>query len=274
MSVAPAATFCRPVTGNLPDDGAGLWNNRPMIPRLYCPDPLPPGGLIDLPEEAAHHAVRVLRLGEGDGLHLFDGRGGVWHARIEGLKPRVRVRLDTFDPTDLEPPLAVTLVQCLPAADKMDWIVQKAVELGVTAIQPVTARRSVVRLTGERVQRRLQHWQAVAVAACEQCGRNRVPAVAPLLDLPQYLAQAGSENVGKLLLWPETSARLRDLEAPADGASQPLVLLVGPEGGLDEGEQAAALAAGFTPMGLGPRVLRTETAGLAALAAIMSLWGD
>lgn len=241
-----------------------------MIPRLYCPDPLPPGGLHELSADAAHHAVRVLRLGEGEVLRLFDGRGGAWNARIESLKPRVRVHLDGFDPEDLEPPLAVTLVQCLPAADKMDWIVQKAVELGVTAIQPVAARRSVVRLDGERAQRRLQHWQAVAVAACEQCGRNRVPVVAPLLDLPQYLARVGGENVGKWLLWPETPRRLRELEAPA----APLVLLVGPEGGLEEGEQTAALAAGFMPMGLGPRVLRTETAGLAALAAIMSFWGD
>ncbi|QDX82496.1 16S rRNA (uracil(1498)-N(3))-methyltransferase [Denitratisoma sp. DHT3] len=242
-----------------------------MIPRLYCPEPLPPGGVHDLAPAAAHHAVRVLRLGEGDEVRLFDGSGGVWSARIERLRPQVRVRLDGFDPEDREPPLAVTLVQGLPAADKMDWIVQKAVELGVAAIQPVTARRSVVRLSGERMQRRLQHWQAVVVAACEQCGRNRVPVVAPLLDLHHYLAQAAQANAVKLLLAPATAQRLRDLPPPA---AMPLHLLIGPEGGFEDDEYSAAASAGFTALGLGPRVLRTETAGPAALAAIMSLWGD
>lgn len=241
-----------------------------MTTRLYCPDPLPPGGSHDLSADAAHHAVRVLRLGEGDEVRLFDGTGGVWTAHIERLKPRVSVRLESFDPADLEPPLNITLVQSLPASDKMDWIVQKAVELGVSTIQPVAARRSVTRLSAERAQRRLQHWQAVAVAACEQCGRNRVPVIAPLLDLPQYLAQAANENTLRLLLSPNTPRRLREL-APG---TTPMHLLIGPEGGLEDDECTAAKAAGFQPLGLGPRVLRTETAGLAALAGIMSLWGD
>jgi 16S rRNA (uracil1498-N3)-methyltransferase len=163
----------------------------------------------------------------------------------------------------------VTLVQCLPAADKMDFVVQKAVELGVSAIQPVAAKRSVIRLSGERMERRVAHWQNVAVAACEQSGRNVVPTVAPIFDLPQYLGHACEQNELRLICLPSGGVRLRDLDTPAR-----LTVMIGPEGGFEESEVKAALAAGFQPLGLGPRVLRTETAGPASLAAIMSLWGD
>ncbi len=241
-----------------------------MAPRFYVAAGLAPGASVELPPEAAHHAVRVLRLAEGDAVVLFDGRGGEWHARLERAGPAVRAALDAFDAEDREAPLAVTLVQGLPAADKMDWIIQKCTELGVAAIQPVAARRSVVRLSGERMVRRGQHWQQVAVAACEQCGRNRVPEVAPLLDLPHYLGMAAPENETRLLLVPGSETSLSRMQKPVGGVT----LMIGPEGGFEEGEVLAALAAGYKPVALGPRVLRTETAGLAMLAALMARWGD
>lgn len=241
-----------------------------MLPRFFVPAGLAPGATVELPAEAAHHAVRVLRLGEGDEVVLFDGQGGEWRARLVRAGPAMKAALVAFADEDRAAPLEVTLVQGLPAADKMDWIVQKATELGVAAIQPVAARRSVVKLSGERMARRGQHWQQVAVAACEQCGRNRVPAVAALLDLPQYLGLAARENESRWLLAPAGGCRLRELPRPVG----PVTLLVGPEGGFEEGELLAAQAAGFQPLSLGPRVMRTETAGAAALAAMMALWGD
>jgi 16S rRNA (uracil1498-N3)-methyltransferase len=241
-----------------------------MIARFHCPVPLAPGALVELPAEAAHHATKVLRLAEDDHVMLFDGRGGEWLGRLRRAGKAVKVVLESFDAVEREAPLAVTLVQGLPAADKMDWIVQKGVELGVAAFRPVAARRSVIRLSGERMERRVAHWQAVAVAACEQSRRNRVPPVAPLIDLPQFLAGTPADNETRLMLAPGAALRLADLPRPAG----PVSLLVGPEGGFEEGEVLAAASAGFRSVSLGPRVLRTETAGLAALAAIMALWGD
>jgi 16S rRNA (uracil1498-N3)-methyltransferase len=242
-----------------------------MLPRFFVPEGLAPGATVELPAEAAHHALKVLRLDEGDGMRLFDGRGGEWFARLHKAGRAARAVLESFDAEDRQPPLAVTLVQCLPsAADKMDWVVQKSVELGVAEIRPVIARRSVVRLSGERMERRVQHWRNVAVAACEQCGRNRVPEVARLLDLPQSLGEAAEDNELRLILAPGAEAGLGAIGRP-DG---PVRLLVGPEGGFEDGELAAARAAGYRPVALGPRVLRTETAGAAAIAAMMALWGD
>jgi 16S rRNA (uracil1498-N3)-methyltransferase len=241
-----------------------------MISRFHCPVPLAPGAVVELPPEAAHHASRVLRLGVGDTIGLFDGRGGEWRGRLVRVGKTVSVALESFIDEDREAPLAVTLAQGLPAADKMDWVVQKGVELGAAAFRPLVARRSVIRLSGERLERRVQHWQAVAVAACEQCGRNRVPVVAPLVDLPQFLGEVPADNALRLVLAPEAGQRLATLPRPTG----PVTLLVGPEGGLEAGELAAATVAGFLPVSLGPRVLRTETAGAAALAAMMTLWGD
>ncbi|HTY98577.1 MAG TPA: 16S rRNA (uracil(1498)-N(3))-methyltransferase [Rhodocyclaceae bacterium] len=241
-----------------------------MIPRFHCSFPLAPGAVVELPAEAAHHAVKVLRLAEGDRVILFDGRGGNWQARLAPAGKSVRALLEAFDGTEREPPLSITLAQALPAADKMDWIVQKGVELGVAAVRPVAAKRSVVRLSGERMERRVAHWRGVAVAACEQSGRNRVPVVAPLVDLPQFLAAAGEDNGMLLLLSPHAELGLRQLPPPAG----PVTLLVGPEGGFEESELAGVAAAGFRQVSLGPRLLRTETAGMAAIAAMMALWGD
>ncbi|HZV56013.1 MAG TPA: 16S rRNA (uracil(1498)-N(3))-methyltransferase [Rhodocyclaceae bacterium] len=241
-----------------------------MIPRFHCPFLLAPGAHVDLPDEAAHHATKVLRMSEGDEVTLFDGRGGEWLGRLKRAGKAVTVTLESFDAADHEPPLVITLVQGLPAADKMDWIVQKAVELGVAAIRPVAARRSVIRLSGERMERRVAHWQAVAIAACEQCGRNRVPGVSPLVDLPQFLGELPIANELRLMLAPGTVQSLAGLPRPTG----PVTLLIGPEGGFEEGEFAAASVAGFKAVSLGPRILRTETAGIAALAAMMTLWGD
>lgn len=242
-----------------------------MIPRIHCPQGLAPGAHVALPETAGHHVARVLRFKEGDALTLFDGRGGEWAATISRIrKDEVHADLKSFDPVERELPFAVALVQGIAAADKMDWIVQKAVELGVAAIRPVAARRSVIRLSGERMERRVAHWQAIAAAACEQCGRNRVPRVAPIVDLPQYLGEPRSENELRLLALPTETRRLRDLPRPSGGIS----LLVGPEGGFEESELLAARAVGVEGVNLGPRVLRTETAGVAAIAGMMALWGD
>jgi 16S rRNA (uracil1498-N3)-methyltransferase len=241
-----------------------------MIPRIHCPFPLAPGAIVDLPPAAEHHMAKVLRMREGDAVILFDGRGGEWTARLHRVGKTMAAVLESFDSADREPPIAVTLVQGLPAADKMDWIVQKGTELGVAGIRPVVARRSVIRLSGERMTRRVAHWQAIAVAACEQCQRNRVPEVAPLADLMTYFAETPRPAERRLMLAPGGERRLADLEPPAG----PVTLLVGPEGGFEEDELAAARMAGFQEVSLGPRVLRTETAGMTALAAMMALWGD
>ncbi|MCX8145146.1 MAG: 16S rRNA (uracil(1498)-N(3))-methyltransferase [Azovibrio sp.] len=240
-------------------------------PRFFCAEPLSPGTRFELPEAVARHATRVLRLPAGARITLFDGRGGEYPAQIIDISPaRVSVSVQARQDVERESPLRLTLVQALQAADKMDYTIQKAVELGVSAIQPVASRRSVVKLAGERQHKREAHWQAVAIAACEQCGRNRVPPVAPVAPLDRWLAGAGPALAGlKLMLAPGAEHSLERL-SPATQVT----LLVGAEGGLEPGEAQAAAAQGFIPVRLGPRILRTETAGLAALAAIQTLWGD
>ncbi|MFA7281655.1 MAG: 16S rRNA (uracil(1498)-N(3))-methyltransferase [Sterolibacterium sp.] len=241
-----------------------------MISRFYCPMPLQAGCTVTLPPEAAHHALRVLRLRSGDELLVFDGQGGEYSGRVTETAPLFRLRLTDWHDIEREASLALTLVQALPSGDKMDWVVQKAVELGVKAIQPLHAKRSVVRLSGERAEKRRSHWQQVAIAACEQSGRNRVPEIAPVFDLPHYLAQPPGENETRLLLSPQAELRLADLPRPVGAVT----LLIGPEGGFAEEEEATALAVGFRAVRMGPRVLRTETAGLAALAALLAMYGD
>lgn len=241
-----------------------------MPPRLFCSQPLAAGQVVTLPNQAAHHAGRVLRLEIGDDVVLFDGRGGEYPGRITALGREVRVVLVRYDQVEREAPLRITLAQAVVANEKMDWVVQKAVELGVGAIVPLATERSVVRLSGERAVRRVEHLRQVAIAACEQCGRNRVPSVAELERLPDFLAaQAASVSV-RLTLDPAAGQRLGAL----DLAGREVLLLIGPEGGLSGNEAAAAQAAGFLAVALGPRVLRTETAGLAAIAAILARWGD
>ncbi|MBS3935174.1 MAG: 16S rRNA (uracil(1498)-N(3))-methyltransferase [Sulfuritalea sp.] len=241
-----------------------------MIPRFHCPFPLAPGAQVELPAQAVQHALKVLRLRAGDAVVVFDGRGGEWRGEIVGAGGTARVALREFSDRDAESPLPITLVQALPSGDKMDWVVEKCVELGVAAIQPLAARRSVIRLSAERMARRVGHWNAIARAACEQCGRNRVPEVAAVLDLPQYLARTMPQNALRLQLTPQGGVALRGLARP----SGPAVVMIGPEGGWEDGELRAAQAAGFRTVQLGPRILRSETAGAAALAALQAIWGD
>jgi 16S rRNA (uracil1498-N3)-methyltransferase len=237
-------------------------------PRIHCDVTLGPGAQFALPPDAAQHVARALRLKEGDGVVVFNGRGGEYPATLTRVeRGQVDVKLGQLQAIEREARIAVGLVQGLPEADKMDWIVQKAVELGVAWVQPVVCERSVVRLSGERAERRQAHWQRVAIAACEQCGRNQVPEVRAALGFPQWLG-AREAAPGWVLVPGAPGLVARD--APPG----PVELLVGPEGGLSEGELRLALSRGFEPAGLGPRILRAETAPLAALAAMQARWGD
>jgi len=249
-----------------------MTGGKPMT-RLYFPGELEPGRACLLPPPQAHHVLRVLRLKRGAPVILFNGDGAEYAAVVvEASRTRCALDVTGREAVDREAPFAVTLAQAVSGGERMDYTLQKAVELGVAAIQPLEASRSVVRLSGDRARKRLTHWQAVAVAACEQCGRNRVPRVLPLARLDTFLAahaaRPGRER--RVLLSPRSARGLRELDPPA-GA---IVLLAGPEGGFSPGEERAAGTAGFLPVRLGPRVLRTETAAVAALAAMQALWGD
>jgi 16S rRNA (uracil1498-N3)-methyltransferase len=240
------------------------------LTRLYFPGELAPGRDCALPQQQARHAARVLRLRTGDAVTLFNGNGVEHDARVARVAGNsVTVRVGEARSCARESPLEIVLGQALSGGERMDYTVQKAVELGVAAIHPLASTRSVVRLAGERAEKRVAHWQAVAVAACEQCGRNRVPPVAPVAELAAWLARPAAGEQ-RLLLSPAGDAGLRTLQRPAAA----IVLLAGPEGGFTPGEEAAARASGFIPVRLGPRVLRTETAAVAAVAALQALWGD
>lgn len=239
------------------------------LPRFYCREALSPGAHIALPEPVARHAVRVLRLPPGAPMILFDGRGGEYLAQIERIeRDRVTAVLGAWTDAERESPLSITLVQALQAGEKMDFTIQKAVELGVHDIVPVESRRSVMRLAGERAAKRVAHWQGVSASACEQCGRNQVPLIAPLEKLENWLARP-AHGALRLMLAPDAEQTLAAIQ-PADE----IQLLIGAEGGLDPQEVIAAKQAGFQSVRMGPRILRTETAGLAALAAMQTLWGD
>lgn len=238
-------------------------------PRFYLDQPLAPGARFSLPPGPARHAARALRLAADDVIILFNGRGGEYTARIERVqKDAVAVSISGFAEIERESPLQVMLAQGISSGERMEYTLQKAVELGVTAIQPIAAKRSVVKLAGERADKRVTHWQGVVASACEQCGRNQVPAVAGPLRLAEWLEQHGAGRL--LFLSPQAEARLADLPAPETTDC----LVAGPEGGFEADEIAALHAAGAQPVRLGPRVLRTETAALAALAAMQTLWGD
>jgi 16S rRNA (uracil1498-N3)-methyltransferase len=238
-------------------------------PRFFVGPVLAPGMVgtaFALPEAVAHHAVRVVRLAVGDTLTLFTGTGGEYAATLVAVHKRgAEARIDAFDPVERETPVAVTLAQAIAANDAMDYAVRKATELGIAAIQPLITERSAPLPAAERGERRQAHWRQVAIAACEQCGRNRVPDVRPVQPLGPWL---GAWREGGVLFAPTATATLAAL------AAAPAALLVGPEGGFTTVEVAAAERAGLTAVRLGPRVLRTETAGAAALAAINALWGD
>ena len=238
-----------------------------MVPRFYLDAPLRAGSGSTLLEDSAHHAVHVLRLREGDEVTLFNGRGGEFAARIASMQ-RLKISIDVLQHRALEreSPLRVTLVQGVSSGERMDSTLRKAVELGVSEVQPVLSTRSVARPKGERADNRRTHWQKVVIAACEQCGRNRVPEVQPLISLPEYVPGEGA----KILLSPSSQARLSKLSF----SGSEFVLAAGPEAGFTDEEEARLVEAGFVPASLGPRVLRTETAAVAALAALNALRGD
>lgn len=240
------------------------------MPRFYCPQPLHPGATVDLPEAVAHH-LHVVRQQPGDALTLFNGAGGQVRARLVEIgKRRASATVEAHEAVEAELPYPITLVQGLPEGSKMDWIVEKAVELGVTGIVPLAAQRSVVRLSGERADKRLAHWQGVVVSAAEQCGRNRLAEVAPVQDFNRWIAEPAADAM-RILLSPRADASLAAWARATPARAT--CLLVGPEGGFSVQEEEAALAAGALPLSMGPRVLRTETAGLAALAILAAAWG-
>ncbi len=231
-----------------------------MPARLYTDQPLQANTAISLPPGPARHA-QVLRLQPGAEITLFNGLGGEWRATVQHMgRSEVQVQVLQHDPVDRELPHAITLAIGMPANERMDALVEKATELGVSAIQPLLTERSVLRLSGERAERRLAHWQGVAVAACEQSGRTRVPTLSAVRSLAEWLRERHAPSgEQRCVLSPRASQTLSPLAGPA-------VFLSGPEGGLTDGEVALAEAAGFAPLSLGPRVLRADTAPLAVLA--------
>jgi 16S rRNA (uracil1498-N3)-methyltransferase len=238
--------------------------------RIHLDAVLAAGAEIALPEAAHRHLVQVLRLGVGETFTVFDGRRGEAEATLIAVDKRhSRARIGAVSQPQRESPLTITLLQCISKGERMDLTLQKAVELGVQAIQPVRSERSVVKLDAERWDKKMAHWQGILVAACEQSGRVMLPTLAPVAGLDTAIAQLPPATL-KLALLPGEGRRLRELPPPTAG----LALLIGPEGGLSEREITLAGAAGFQAVQLGPRVLRTETAGLATLAAAQALWGD
>ncbi len=238
------------------------------VTRIYTSQTLGPNQDIELEPGPSHHLARVLRLGAGDSLTLFNGLGGEYPGSITAVdKKQVRVLTGEHRDIERESPLSIHLGIAVSRGERMDWLVQKSTELGVTALTPLLTEHTGVKLSGERATRKIRHWQQIAISACEQCGRNRPPAIHPLQPLEHWLAATTAER--KFVLHHRADA----LEAGEQPAS--IALLVGPEGGLSgESEVSAAAEAGYTALRLGPRVLRTETAPLAAIAILQSCWGD
>jgi 16S rRNA (uracil1498-N3)-methyltransferase len=239
------------------------------IPRLYTPQALASGSLIDLDEASSRHLVSVLRMSAGQQVILFNGLGGEYSGQLSNVrKNTASVSVSKFINSDRESPLKVHLAIGVSRGDRMDWIVQKATELGVCSITPLFTERTEVKLNAERLDKKNRHWQQVAISACEQCQRTLVPLVSPAIPLTQWIA-VDNDSL-KLVLHHRADKRLTALNKDSNLVS----LLVGPEGGLSDSEIDLSLNYGFKPLALGPRVLRTETAPLAALSILQSLWGD
>lgn len=237
--------------------------------RFFVDEPLAINTRIELPGSVAHHASRVLRLRDGDPIVLFNGAGGEFGARLSVSGPQTHASIDTFSAVEREPPLRVILVQSWIAADKLEWMIEKAVELGVYSIFLAPAQRCVVRLTGDRLGKRIDRLRELIVAACAQCGRNRVPHIEASPTFDASLRTGLSGDLRGVLLHP--AAELSLMKAPVAGG---VTVAIGPEGGFDDNEIAVAHQLGYAAYRLGPRVLRTETAGLAALAALQTVGGD
>ncbi|MET0207760.1 MAG: 16S rRNA (uracil(1498)-N(3))-methyltransferase [Burkholderiaceae bacterium] len=246
------------------------------MPRFHCSTPLAANTSLALPAGAARH-VQVLRLQPGDAITLFDGLGGEYAATVERMgRSEVTVDVGAHDPVEREASRSVHLAMGMPANERMDWLIEKATELGAASFQPLMTAHGVLRLSGERADKKTAHWQAVAISACEQCGRNRVPVVHPIVAVNAWLASLGTADAAangrgaRLLLGFGADAQAIDFAVSAATADASFTLLSGPEGGLDANEQRAAATHGFVMTTLGPRVLRAETAPLAALMALTS----
>ncbi|MDM0055063.1 16S rRNA (uracil(1498)-N(3))-methyltransferase [Variovorax fucosicus] len=239
------------------------------MPRFHCSVPLSAGVALTLPPGAARH-VQVLRLQPGGEITLFDGAGGEYAATVERMgRSEVTVQVGAHDPVEREAPRAVQLAVGMPTNERMDWLVEKATELGAAVIQPLVTAHGVLRLSGERADKKVAHWQAVAIASCEQCGRNRIPQVLPVRSLNDWLGALPNADAGEArsVLSFAPGARAASTLVAA-GPQQRFTVLSGPEGGLSATEEEAALRSGFAPLTLGPRVLRAETAALAALVTL------
>jgi 16S rRNA (uracil1498-N3)-methyltransferase len=240
------------------------------LTRVHVSEPLSSGRRHTIEGDAANHIARVLRLEPGAALTVFDGRGGEYSARIEAVrKNAVIIEVQARSPTSRESSLSLTLAQGVSRGERMDWVVQKATELGVTAIVPILTERTVVKLDARQSERKLAHWHGIAVAACEQSGRDRLPDIVAPLALHDFLRGIDPQTT-RLLLSPTGTQRAADLKAP----ERKIVVLIGPEGGLAETEQRAAIGAGFLAVRMGPRILRTETAAVAALTLLQHQFGD
>jgi len=239
--------------------------------RFYTPSPLALGASVQLSESAAAHATRALRLNVGDDVILFNGDGFNYSCTLTDIKKNgVTAVVNSATAVHNESPLNITLVQAISSGDRMDFTIQKAVELGVKNIQPVSSKRSVVKLSAERAEKRTEHWQNIAISACEQSGRTYVPKVLAPTSLEQWLSKNPSANSTRILLNPIGAVRLTEITKPT-GEIQ---LLIGAEGGLSQEEIDLATTHGFQSIVLGPRILRTETAALTAIAAMQLAWGD
>lgn len=238
------------------------------IPRIHTEQVLGPDQSFELEPGPSQHLSRALRMQPGDSLVLFDGNGGQYPAVISTVnKKTVVATTAAFEAVELESGLELQLGIALSRGDRMDWVVQKATELGVSSIAPLLSARSEVRLKGDRLEKKLRHWQQIAISACEQCGRNRIPQVLPPQDLESWVK--ATETDLKLVLHPTADTGDKTTSAPGS-----IALLIGPEGGLANEEVEQATLAGFSPLKLGPRILRTETAPLAAIAILQARWGD
>ena len=255
--------------GTMPDEVFLPYGVMVRIPRIYQPAPLVSDREIELDAQATAHVTRVLRLKAGDALRVFDGEGGEYEAVISNVGRRVAtIEIGDFVDRSVESPLELVLVQGISRGERMDYTVQKAVELGVTRIIPVMTERTVVNLKGERKDKRREHWQSVVNSACEQCGRNTIPQVAPVITFHDWL---GEPNEGYKLVLHHRAQNTLPERPPQQGS---ITLLIGPEGGLSFVEISAAQSAGYLPLRLGPRVMRTETAAVAALSVLQWTWGD
>jgi len=249
------------------------------LTRVYVETPLAAGSLVQLPADTASHLAKVLRARAGDELILFNGDGREFQGAIEAVRgSRVSASVGDSRPVDRESPLSITLVQCVPRGDRMDFIVQKATELGVTRIVPVLSQRSVVRLDKSQAESKVLHWRAVAVSACEQCGRNRLPAIEAAQPLLNYLGEAPAD-AGTRWVFEPASASQADTAAPRTDPAPAVAMTsaeiaIGPEGGFATDELEAFRVAGFAQVALGPRILRTETAAIAAVVWLQARFGD